>query len=264
AFVHAPGNRAVWVLVVIAAPQALIGVLAALALPVAIGTGAGLRVPREWRPGVRFSFVNWIAVLATQAPLFVLPLIVALRVPAAQNAQFYLAWSLTAAVSLVPGAIAQVVLVEGSRNDHRFRQQAAKATSVAVRLSGLALAGSFVLALLITTLYGPGYRLTAEILPPLVAASVPWSIAAIRLSEARLRFDHVTTVAVTVCLGGGIIALGFALVVALGAKGAVIAWDAGNVLAAALAIALGRSRWSPGRHAARGRRRGGLAQPPAG
>ena len=66
-------------------------------------------------PALRFATVNWVGMLAVQAPQFTVPLIIASQVDSAENAAFYLAWSMTMVTFLVPQTIGQVVLSEGSR-----------------------------------------------------------------------------------------------------------------------------------------------------
>ncbi|MCB1032136.1 MAG: hypothetical protein KDA95_12420, partial [Acidimicrobiales bacterium] len=72
--------------------------------------------PKSIEAFSRYAGVNWVATLASQAPQFVLPLIVAQQVAPSINASFFLAWTLTGMVLLLPGAISQVLLVEGSKD----------------------------------------------------------------------------------------------------------------------------------------------------
>jgi O-antigen/teichoic acid export membrane protein len=241
-FVHPIGSESLWLFAVVAVPQAVVGMAGAVALPSIMDGRIRFHRPAAWRQAVRFTSVNWVANLATQAPVFAVPLIVALHVRASTNAPFFLAWSLSATVSLAPAAISQVVLVEGSRNDHDFRGPR-QALTFAIILSLVALVGSLLFVPFITMVYGSGYRLTAEILPLLVAASVPWSVAAILLSVARLRHDHLSTVVITLTLGIGNVGLALLLVPSWGPGGAVLAWVVGNVCAAAVAVVLARLRW---------------------
>jgi hypothetical protein len=246
AAIHPFHNEAVWLFTLIAAPQAVFGALGVLALPKIMNGRVRLHVPVSWRQAMHFSLVNWLAVLSTNAPAFVIPLIVALHVKASVNAAFFLASNIAAAMYLVPTSIAVVVLVEGARDAADFKRRARHALLVAVAVSTAALVGSIALAPLLTIVYGDAFRLTAEILPVLLAACVPWSVAAIKLSEARLRHDHVTTVAISATIGVGIVTVGLVLVPIMGPWGAVWAWVSGNVAASALGSVLGWLRW---RHA---------------
>ena len=241
--VHPIGNEALWLFALIAGPQAVFGVAGVFVLPSVMGGRVRLHRPEAWRHVVRFSATNWLAVLAIQAPTFVLPLIVALHVPASVNASFFLAFSIAVGVSLAPSAISLVVLVEGARSDLDFRHRSRQALMFAVSISTAALVGSALFFPIVTTVYGSAYQLAADILPVLIFACIPLSIAVIRLSEARLRYDHLTTVAITLTLGIGIVGLAVVLVPPWGAWGAVLAWVAGNSAAAVVGVVLGRVRW---------------------
>jgi O-antigen/teichoic acid export membrane protein len=243
AFLHPFHNEALWLFTLIAAPQAIFGALGVLALPRIMQGRVRLHLPSAWRQAMQFSLVNWLAVLSTNAPAFVIPLIVALHVKPSVNAAFFLASNIAAAMYLVPTSIAVVVLVEGARDAADFKRRARHALLLAVGVSVAALIGSIALAPLVTVVYGHAFRLTAEVLPVLLAACVPWSVAAIKLSEARLRHDHVTTVVISATIGVGIVTLGIVLVPILGPWGAVWAWVSGNVAASLIGSLLGWLRW---------------------
>jgi O-antigen/teichoic acid export membrane protein len=243
ALLHPMADEALWLFILIAAPQAVFSALYVFVLPGVMQGRISLHVPEAWRNALKFSFVNWLAVLATNAPAYALPLIVALRVRPSLNAAFFLASNLAVAVSLAPTAVSVVVLVEGSQDEEGFRQRARHALYVAVGISAVALVASVVLAPLVTIIYGKAFRLTAEILPVLLAACIPWSMAQIRLTEARLRHDHVTTVAITMTIGVGIVTLGALFVPMWGPWGAAFAWVGGNVAAALVGLAFGVARW---------------------
>lgn len=200
-----------WLYHLMLAPLAIGGVAAALLLP-RVGAGRiSFRRPAGLASVARYSGVNWAASLASQAPQFVLPLVVAQSVASSTYANFFLAWTVTGLVFLVPGAIAQVLLVEGAKDasghaDHEPRSDRAReALAFSLGLAVLALVGAIVAGRLMVVLFGEGYRSAGQTLPLLMAAGIPWSIAAVRLSEARIRRDQLATVAITMTLGLGIL-----------------------------------------------------------
>lgn len=73
--------------------------------------------PTTFAPTARFALVNWVAALASTAPQFVLPLVVVANVASSTYASFFLAWTMTGMVFLVPGAISQILLVEGAKDE---------------------------------------------------------------------------------------------------------------------------------------------------
>lgn len=238
-----------WLAVLVLAPLAIGGAAIALLLP---RFGAGrMRFDRPTNLGslARYSGANWVATLASQGPQFVLPLVVAQALPAGQYANFFLAWTVTGLVLLVPGSIAQVLLVEGAKHeDAAGRPDGASAARsrdalvCSLVVATVAVVAAVVAGPLLAAVLGDGYRSAGRLLPALMAAGIPWALCSVRLAEARLRRDQVTTVAVTALLGAGIVVPAVVLVPTHGAVGAVVAWWGGNVAAAVLAVALHRQR----------------------
>lgn len=250
----------VWLYHLMLAPLALGGLLS---VPLLSRIGAGgmrLARPRTLAVVSRYSGVNWVASLASQAPQFVLPLLVAQSVAASINANFFLAWTVTGLVFLVPGAIAQVLLVEGSK-DAAAAEAAAPAAGRAHHAGpepeggrarealafslGLAVAawlGALVAGHLVSATFGDAYARTAHLLPNLMAAGIPWAITSVRLSEARIRRDQLATVAITATLGLGILIPALAWIPGAGSTGtagtdaATRAWFFGNLAAAIVAV----------------------------
>ncbi|HEY4377459.1 MAG TPA: hypothetical protein VGM93_09880, partial [Acidimicrobiales bacterium] len=238
AFVDLGRHEAAWLFGLMLLPLVVVGVGGWLALP-RIGQGR----TRVGRPPVlatfaRYSGVNWVATLASQAPQFALPLIVLHNVSSSVFANFFLAWTVTGVVFLLPAGISQVLLVEGAKapegdeSAHKTRQAMVFALGLAV----LAWLGSLLVSVVVVAAFGPAYRSTGRILPSLTVAGIPWAIAAIRLSEARIRHDQVATVAITVALGVGILGPAFLWVPHQHVVGATRAWIVGNFAAALVAL----------------------------
>lgn len=243
-FVNIHSHEALWLFALLAAPTAVAGLLGMLLLPAAEAGHVSVVRPDHAAPVARFAAVNWIAALAFGAPQFTLPVIVSKFVSDARFANFYLAWSFTAPVFFIPAAIHQVLLVEGARDDdvERGRRRSVEAMVLAAGMASIAFVGSLLLAGLIPRIYGNDYREAVHLLPLLMAGTVPWAVSTIRLAEARLRKDHVTTVAITLTFGLGILGLAIALVPSQGIDGAVRAWLIGNAAAAAISVVLGLIR----------------------
>ncbi len=231
-------DRAVWLLVVAALPTALSGYAGMALLPRITGMGHHLGPrPVATRAMVRFSLVNWASTLAYQAPTFAIPVIVLINVPADRNASFYVAWGMSAVAAYIPMAIGQALLAEGGRDGARLRSQVRLAILVA---GGLMVLGTVVATLgrsIVITLYGEEYRQASEILPMLVAASIPWAITSVYLTEARVRHRSGATVVITLTLTIAILGPALVLVPNRGLDGAALAFLGGNVVAALVAIA---------------------------
>lgn len=250
-FFFRPGARpALWLFVFSTVPIAATGVVGALV--VGRISGGRLRLgprPSALGPMVRYSAINYISTLAYQAPYFALPIIVLANVDADTNAAFYVAWGIVAVAFYVPYAIGQALLAEGGKEGARFRSQLKVALALAV---GLMTAGALVTAVgssLVETVYGHAYHDAARILPPMMAAGIPWAISSLLLTEARVRHRHVATVVITVVLTLAIVVPALVLVPghgsAHGIDGARDAWLIGNVIAGVVAIGahLASERW---------------------
>lgn len=230
-------SRAVWLLAVAAVPTAVSGFLGILLLPKVTGDGHHLGpLPETTRAMVRYSAVNWASTLTYQAPNFAMPVIVLLNVDADLNASFYVAWGMAALAGYVPMAIGQALLAEGGRDGAHLRSQVRLAIVVA---GGLMVLGTVIATVgrsLVVALYGEDYREASEILPILVAASIPWAVTSVYLTEARVRHRSGATVAITVALTVAILGPALVLVPDRGLDGAAVAFLGGNLVAATVAI----------------------------
>lgn len=232
-----------WLYHLMLAPLAITGVAAVPLLGRMGAGGTSWRRPTSLALVARYSGVNWLATLASQAPQFVLPLVVAQSVAPSINANFFLAWTVTGLVFLVPGAISQVLLVEGAKDaeaETRDAHRAREALGFSLGLSVLAWLGSVVGGGLATGVLGDDYRQLARLLPSLMVAAIPWSLSSVRLSQARIRRDQLATVAITVTLGLGILVPTLLFVPTRGTVAATRAWIFGHTAGALVALVVHR------------------------
>ena len=242
-------TREVWLFLLAGGIPALSGFVVAALLPRLIGGGLRLRPwPEASGVVVRFALVNFGADVAARAPLFALPVIVLVEVTATANANFYVAFNIASLLFLIPTTIGQVVLIEGSKALARAAAQARLAMLLTLGVMAGATAATWALSGLVVSLYGSDYEDAARILPLLMAAGVPWAVTSIALAEMRVRHSHVGTTAITAVFAGGVLLPALVLVPSDGLDGAVQAWVAGNLAAAAvgmLAVRLVRPRQEP-------------------
>ncbi len=245
-----PGlDPATWLYVLMLAPLALVGVLSLVFLGRMGGGRITLHRPRSVGPFARYAGVNWVATLASQAPQFVLPLVVAQSVRPSVNASFFLAWTVTSMVFLLPAAIAQVLLVEGGKDAQVTEvagvpgsEREREALVFSLGLAVLAWLGSLVVGPAIAAVFGSDYNRLARLLPTLMLAGIPWALASIRLSEARIRKDQAATVAITLTLGLTILVPTIVFVPSGGTTAAATAFVVGNFAGALVASAM-HERW---------------------
>jgi O-antigen/teichoic acid export membrane protein len=237
AFPHAT-HDALWLFSLSAIPTVLYAVSGVAWLHWRHGLSLALDArPEPLRPIVRFAGVNYVATLAMEAPLFVLPVIVSTWLSGTEYANFFVAWSAAAAGLLLPGAIAQIALVEGSRVSAQGLDRTRTAMVVAVGVGVVAVVGAAVGNDVVPIVYGDDYELAARHLPYFMLAAIPWAIASVLLSRARVRRDHATTAAIALALGFGSIVPALVLVPRHGTSGAIWAWVGGTSAAAIAAVA---------------------------
>lgn len=199
----------------------------------------------------RFAGVSWIAHLASNAPQFVLPVIVVPFVTAEQYASFFQAWAIAAFAFILPVTAGKVLLSESSQPFQGSTPNAAdpeaeadleRNTRYALYLSGAAMAAatlvSFLVAAFIPLVYGSGYAEAGRLLPWLVAGGLPWAFTSIALANARARGDHLATVLMTAVTAATILGAARVLVPRSGLDGAVTAWALGNVVSSIFAALL--------------------------
>ena len=230
-------HRVAWLLVVAALPTAISGFVGMGLLPKVTGDRHHLGpLPASTRAMVRYSLVNWGSTLTYQAPTFAMPVIVLVHVNADRNASFYVSWGIAAMACYVPTATGQALLAEGGRDGAHLRSQVRLAILVAGGLMVLGTVLATVGRELVVTLYGEDYRDASSILPSLVAASIPWAVTSVYLTEARVRHRSAATVAITVALTVAILGPALVLVPDDGIDGAATSFLVGNVLAALVAL----------------------------
>ncbi len=231
-----PLPDALWLFVLVAGVPALSGfVVVAL-----IGPGTTGWSPRPFpettRRAVHFAGVNYIGLLALQAPQFALPFIVLVNVSATTMASFYIAFSIATLVFLVPHTLGQVLLVEGGRGTRHPRSQVKLTLVLGVGAMTLAALATVTGVDLVVAVYGQDYQAAADALPWFVVAGVPWAVTCSLLARVRIYEYREHTLYITGALALATLVPAVLLVPDHGVAGAAAAWIAGNVVAAAVAL----------------------------
>jgi O-antigen/teichoic acid export membrane protein len=198
-------------------------------------------VPTELGPELRFATVNWLGTIALLGAQFGFPVIA--DITPAQNAAFYLAWQMMAMVFVVPVTVGHVVVAEASRHPERgSKAPFMKGLLLSVGITGAAAAASFVLAAPLTRLvFGSKYGITADVLPIVLTAAVPWCVTSLLLSRARADGDGAATVIITSVYGVIVLTIA-ALFTRNDPMQSANAWLVANLLAAAAAFGAGSLR----------------------
>lgn len=229
------GDRALWAFLLVAGLPALSGAVGAVALHHLEPHPALLdRVDRRaWR---RFGAVNYVGLLASQGPQFLIPLVVALSVDDAAFAPFYLAWGAAAFVFVVPHLLGQMLLAESSRPTPG-RGAVAVGAGLSVAVTAAATVASFGVAPALRGLLGPEYAATVPLLPWLIGAAVPWSLTCTTLAVARSRCDDRAVLGVTGAFAVVAIAGAMLGVAVDGIQGAAVGWFVANWITGVASLA---------------------------
>jgi len=245
-WIHPLHNEALWLFVLVGGSQALSGFVGAIVLQVH-SWSALFPLPTHVGRALRYSSVNYLGQLATQAPFFVIPVVVLLTVRPSTNAVFYVAWSVMAVVFLSIQMISQALLAEGGKGNARLHKQVRVTLLLAL---GLACVSALIAHLgsgIIVSVYGSAYGRVGGVLPTLALAMIPWALTATLLSEARVRENTLSTVAIGV---------GFAVFTLVPAvllsthntlRDVSNAWLYGNAAAGCLAVGVSWSQRNVGR-----------------
>jgi hypothetical protein len=192
-------RESLWLFLAAAGPVAVSGYASAVGLWRWHDRTTHNVLPTNLRPIVHFAGVNWLGLVATQGPIFVVPLIVAFSVDSASNAAFYVAWNFGAMAFLMPQMIGQLALSEASHHGDRARKLF-HALKLALVLSCVGSVFAEFGAGTVAAVYGSEYDSVATHLPLLVAASIPWSYTSLGLTASRLRERHGEVLLISVVL----------------------------------------------------------------
>ncbi len=243
-------------------PIAASGFIGALALRLTTDRQKSLvpRLTRHRREIQRFSIVNWFGLLATQGPLFGIPVIVAFATTERQYAPFFIAWSFGAMAFLVPHTISQVALSELGKTelesgrtspdsfgsfrstDGALLDRLNKGLRLALILTCVGAVAAWALADTVAAIYGSGYSRLTTHLPLLAGAAIAWAYTAMGLTAARAVDRHrlvvlLSTIFVVATVGPTLVFVG-----EYGPEAASWAWLGGSTLTAAVTAAF---FWQP-------------------
>ncbi len=232
-----PDDRAQWAFLLVAGLPAISGVVGAVVLHVISPRSEPVEA-NDRRAWTRFSLVNYLGLLGSQGPQFLVPLVVALQVTDVEYAPFYIAWGATAIVFMVPHMLGQTLLVESSKSGAPRSALALMSLAVSMALAVVITLGSFGAGPIVSAVLGPDYRQVSTALPWLLGAAVPWSITCTALAHERSRANSRSVVLLTLLFAVAAVGATGVGVAAGGVMGAARGWFVANVLAGAASAAV--------------------------
>ena len=234
----------------------LIGLIGAwvLGLSAAVGCGLALFLPRvedrrhRLRPAVNlavindmthFAFANYAGTVLWTAPSLLLPLLVTHLAGSEANAYFYVAFSVSGLLSVIPTAVSLSLFAHGSHDESELVRLTLASLRFSLGLLVLAVGIVFVFGGKLLLLFGKAYSLQAtELLWLLALSAIPIAVNSLYFSVRRVqnRMDQVLIYMGLIL--GVTVGLSLALVPRVGLIGAGVAWLVGQGSVAVLIAAL--------------------------
>ncbi len=210
-----------------------------ISLAVALLLGIFLFLPRA-QPGYRpffafnirvvndmlhFSFANYVGTLFWSAPVMVLPIMVINLLGAELNAYFYIAWSISSVLTMVPNAASTSLFVEGSHEEEKLRPNVWRSLKMVfiILVPAVILVLAFADKLLL--LFGSAYSENATILLRILTVSaLPLAVNLVYLGIKRVEKKLKIIVGLSVFSAAATLGLSYLLLPRMGINGVGIAW----------------------------------------
>lgn len=173
----------------------------------------------------RFSSANYVANLFWYAPGFVLPLLVINLLDSEHNAYFYICWTISTILFMIPTAISLSLFAEGAHDQKRLMQEVTRS----FKLISLLLVPLVLLVLVLgdklLLVFGEAYSENAVWLLRILAISAfPLSINFIYFSMKRVQMNMSEVVALSLAIAIVTLGLSYILLPSIGINGVGIAW----------------------------------------
>ena len=159
------------------------------------------------------------------APMYLLPLIVTLRLSAAENAYFYTTWMVGSLFFMVSSSVSSSLFAEGAYQPADLARKVRSSARIISLLLAPAMLFFLVAGGAILGIFGPAYALHGRLLlVVLVFSAIPDAITNIAVSALRVRHRLGVAALLSVGMGAVALALAWLLLPRLGIAGAGWAW----------------------------------------
>ncbi len=239
-------------LVVLRRPTGLAGAWT-LGLMAAVGCGLALFLPRaeDVRHRVRatvsrkivhdvtrYALANYASAVLWGAPTFLLPLVVANVAGREAAAYFYVAFSISGLLSVIPSAVSGSLFAHGSHNEGELVRLTFESLKFSLGLLAVAIAGVFLLGGKLLLLFGKAYSLRGTALLWMLALSaIPITVNSLYFSVRRVQ-NRMTLVLIYMGVIVSVtVGLSYLLLPRMGLVGAGAAFLAAHGVVAMLIVA---------------------------
>ncbi len=184
---------------------------------------------------LHFSLANYFATLFWSGAVMLLPIIVVNLLGAEPNAYFYIAWSISSVLTMVPSAVSTSLFAEGSYDESSLTRDIRRSLKMVFLILVPAVILVVAIADKLLLLFGGAYAENATTLLRILAISaIPSAINVVYLAMKRVEKRLKVIVGLSAFSAVVTIGLTYVLLPQLGINGAGIAW-----LAAQGVVALG-------------------------
>jgi O-antigen/teichoic acid export membrane protein len=174
---------------------------------------------------LNFSAANYVTSLFWSAPVMVLPIMVVNLLGAELNAYFYIAWSVSSVLAMVPTAASTSLFTEGSHEEKNLRPNIWRSLKMVFVILVPLVILVLVLADRLLLLFGSGYSENATaLLRILTASTLPLAINLIYLGIIRVEKKLKTLIGLSIFAAVVTLVLSYVLLPRMGINGAGIAW----------------------------------------
>lgn len=186
---------------------------------------------------LRFSFANYIATIFWMIPQLVLPIMVVNLLGAEQNAYFYIGWSITGIVFMIPTAASFSLLAEASHDEKKLDQEMKRSLKLIMLLLVPAIVVLLLLGNKILLFFGRAYSEKApELLWFLAVSALPLSLNQVYFTIRRVEKKMQSVIWLTAFIAIATLVSSYFLLPVMGIKGAGIGWLISQGTAAILTL----------------------------
>lgn len=187
---------------------------------------------------VRFAFANYVTTVLWGAPAFLLPLLVVSVVGPETNAYFYVAFSVSGLLAMIPMAVSMSLFAHGSYDEGQLVQHTVDSLRLSLALLAPAVGVVLVFGGKILLLFGRPYSAQAtDLLRLLAVSTLPMAANFLFFSVRRVQQRMGGVVVSTMWILGASLALSAVLLPRLGLVGVGVAWFVAHASAAAVIVA---------------------------
>ena len=197
----------------------------------------------------RYSGGNYLARTLLEMPPLVLPLMVINILGAEMNAYFYIAWSVTQMLLVIPSAVFNSLFAEASNEEESLRANIAKSLKLVLLLQLPAILVVLIIASHLLQIFGAAYSENGALLLRIMALSaIPWAINYLYITIGRVRKDVISVIRVSAVMTCLTLGLSLFLMLSTGnLTGVAIGYLAGqSIVAVATGLSLFRHYYQIG------------------